>query len=238
VNKQVRFLPKILAVSVLAACAMPAFAQSAGSNIVGIGWFHLAPRDSSEGLTTQGRYQPDAHSSVSNADTLGLTFTHFLTDNMAVTADLGIPPTFDLTGTGTLARYGYIGSAKQWSPAVVAKYYFGESSSKFRPFLGAGLSYTRYTDVTLSSTFQNVASGGSGTANASLSDSWAPVLNAGASYKFNEKWSLNLSVSYIPLKTDAVITGHPSAAPSMNVISTTSIKLNPVVTLLSLGYKF
>ena len=237
-NKQVRFLPKILAMSILAASAMPAFAQSAGSNIVGMGWFHISPRDSSEGLTTVRGYDGNAHSSVSNADTLGLTFTHFLTDNMAVTADLGVPPTFDLTGTGTLARYGHIGSAKQWSPAVVAKYYFGGSSSKFRPFLGAGLSYVWYSDVTLSPTFQNVASGGSGTATASLSNSWAPVLNAGASYNFNEKWSLNLSVSYLPLKTDAVITGHPSAAPSMNVVSTTSITLNPVVTLLSLGYKF
>jgi len=168
----------------LAAFATPVFAQSAGSNIVGIGWLHLAPRDSSEGLTTARGYDDGAHSLVSNVDALGLTFTHFYTSNMAVTADLGIPPTFDLTGTGTLARYGHIGSAKQWSPAVVAKYYFGESSSKFRPFLGAGLSYTRYSDVTLSPTFQNVASGGSGTANASLSDSWAPVLNAGASYNF------------------------------------------------------
>ena len=159
----VRSLPKILALSVLTACTMPAFAQSAGSNIVGVGWFHLAPRDTSEGLTTARGYDDGAHSSVSNADTLGLTFTHFYTSNVAVTADLGLPPTFDLTGTGTLARYGHIGSAKQWSPAVVAKYYFGDSRSKFRPFLGAGLSYTRYSDVTLSPTFQNVASGGSGT---------------------------------------------------------------------------
>jgi len=238
VNKQVRFLPKILALSVLATCAMPAFSQSAGSNIVGVGWFHITPRDSSEGLTTPLGYDGNAHSSVSNADTLGLTLTHFLTDNVAVTADLGLPPTFDLTGTGSLAPYGHMGSAKQWSPAVVAKYYFGESHSKFRPFLGAGLSYIRYSDVTLSPTFQNRAAGGSGTATASLSDSWAPVLSAGASYNFDKKWSLNLSVSYLPLKTDAVITGHPSAAPSMNVVSTTSITLNPVVTLLSLGYKF
>ncbi|MDY7576791.1 OmpW family outer membrane protein [Herbaspirillum sp. RTI4] len=237
-NKQVRFLPKILAMSVLAACAMPAFAQSAGSNIVGIGWFHLTPNDSSDGLTSPRGYDANAHSAVSNADTVGLSFTRFFTDNIALTADVGIPPTFNLNGTGTLAAYGQIGSAKQWSPALVMKYYFGEATSKFRPFLGAGVSYIWYSGVSLNSTFQNVAAGGSGTADASLSNSWAPVLNAGATYNFDDKWSLNVSVSYIPLKTDAVITAHPSAAPSVSLISKTSIAINPLVTFLSVGYKF
>lgn len=42
-QKQFSFLPKLAALSVMAACAAPAMAQTAGSNIVNLGWFHLAP---------------------------------------------------------------------------------------------------------------------------------------------------------------------------------------------------
>jgi outer membrane protein len=249
-QKQFSLLPKIAALSVMAACVAPAMAQTAGSNIVNVGWFHLTPQDSSEGLTklTNGGipagYYPNSHSSVSNADTLGIAFTHFFTDNIAVTADLGIPPKFKLNGQGDLAGLGELGTAKQWSPAIVAKYYFGDGSSKFRPFLGAGVTYVWYSDVKLSDSFQNRASlntralGGSATA--SLGSSWAPVLNAGATYNFNDKWSMSLSVSYIPLKTDADITASPGgpAAALGTQRYRTSITLDPIVSFLSVGYKF
>jgi outer membrane protein len=70
-----------------------------------------------------------------------------------------------------------------------------------------------------------------------LSKSWAPILNLGASYNLNENWSLAFSVSYIPLKTNADITT-TALATGAQVKSTTSLTLNPIVTLLSVGYKF
>ncbi|WDZ96861.1 outer membrane beta-barrel protein [Herbaspirillum sp. WKF16] len=249
-QKQFSLLPKIAALSVMAACAAPAMAQQAGSNIVNVGWFHLSPQDSSAGLTklTNGGlpagYYPNSHSSVGDADTLGIAFTHFFTDNFALTADLGIPPTFKLTGQGDLAGLGELGKAKQWSPAIVAKYYFGDASSKFRPFVGAGVTYVWYSDVKLSSSFQNRAALNSGalggSATASLSSSLAPVLNLGATYNFDDRWSLSLSVSYIPLKTDADITATPAgpAAAFGTQRYKTSITLDPIVSFLSVGYKF
>ncbi|MNR76248.1 hypothetical protein D3C72_69060 [compost metagenome] len=76
-------LPKIAALSLCAACAAPAMAQTAGSNIVNVGWFHLAPQDSSETLRINSPAViagpiAGTGASVSNADTLGLAFTHFL----------------------------------------------------------------------------------------------------------------------------------------------------------------
>ncbi|WP_034295478.1 OmpW family protein [Herbaspirillum sp. RV1423] len=244
-KQQFSLLPKIAALSIAAAFAAPAMAQSAGSNIVNLGWFHFTPQDSSEGLTKLNGpgagYSPNSHSSVGDADTVGIAFTHFFTDNFGLTTDLGIPPKFKLTGQGDLARYGELGNAKQWSPAIVAKYYFGDATSKFRPFVGAGVTYVWYSDVKLSNTFQNVASLGSGgTATASLSSSWAPVLNVGATYNFDDRWSLSLSVSYIPLKTDADITANPAgpAAALGPQRYKTSLTIDPVVSFLSVGYKF
>lgn len=255
-TKQFSLLPKIAALSVMAAFAAPVMAQSAGSNVVNVGWFHLAPQDSSDPLQKLNGPQPGAipgsGATIGNADTLGIAFTHFFTDNFAVTADAGIPPTFKLNGTGTLAGVGEIGNAKQWSPAIVAKWYFGDANSKFRPFVGAGVTYVWYSDIALTGTFQKTISqkysGGNSaaaTSSADLSSSWAPVLNIGATYNFDKNWSVGFSVAYIPLKTNADITtsglpvGYGSGAGANGPVkSSTSLTLNPIVTFLSVGYKF
>jgi outer membrane protein len=246
-KKMFTAFPQVAVLSLVSAIALPAHAQSAGSNVVNVGWFHLSPQDSSDPLridspAAAAHTIANTGATVPDSDTLGVAFTHFFTDNIAVTADAGIPPTFKLNGTGLLAG-GELGEAKQWSPAVVAKWYFGQSTSKFRPFAGVGVTRVWFTDIELTSNFQQklaytFSSGTttSGTSTASLSRSWAPVANIGAAYSLDKNWSLNLSVSYIPLKTDANIT---TTLPTGTVIkSSTSVTLNPIVAFLSVGYKF
>lgn len=239
-----RLLPQLAAVtalSALAAFSLPAAAQSAGDNIVNVGWFHLATNDSSEPLVRRAPLPagPIAGSgaTVGNADTLGVAFTHFVTDNFALTADAGIPPKFKLDGSGSLAGLGQLGTAKQWSPAVIAKWYFGDRDSQIRPFLGLGVARVWYTGVKLSRSLQAQVTGGTGTATANLSSSWAPVANIGLTYNIDKKWSIGFSVAYIPLDTDAEIIGRNTGG---TVISrnTTNLTLDPLVTFLSVGYKF
>ncbi len=240
-----RVLSKIAALSLAAAFSLPAAAQSAGDNIVNVGWFHLYTDDSSQPLqrTSPGSQTfTGSSASVGNADTLGIAFTHFFTDNIALTADLGIPPKFHLDGGGTLAGLGEIGTAKQWSPAVIAKWYFGDKTSKLRPFVGLGATRVWYSDVQLSSSLQRAVTapyngGVTGTATADLSSSWAPVYNIGLTYNIDAKWSLGFSVAYIPLDTDADITGKNAAGTVISRHKTT-LTLDPYVTFLSLGYKF
>ncbi|MFJ7567769.1 OmpW family protein [Herminiimonas sp. NPDC097707] len=237
-----RVLPQLAAVtafSALAAFSLPAAAQSAGDNIVNVGWFHLRPNESSEPLYSRmAPIGPKAGSSasISNADTLGIAFTHFFTDNFALTADLGVPPKFKLYGGGTIAALGELGTAKQWSPAVIAKWYFGDRNSQLRPFVGLGATRVWYSGVELSKNLQASVTGGVGTATANLSSSWAPVANVGLTYNIDKNWSLGFSVAYIPLKTDAEIIGRVGGT----VVSrnTTTLTIDPLVTFLSVGYKF
>lgn len=239
-----RVMSKVAALSLAAAFSLPAAAQSAGDNIVNVGWFHLYTDDSSQTLMRtfpgSGPFVGSG-ASVGNADTLGLALTHFFTDNFALTADLGIPPKFHLDGAGTLAGLGEIGTAKQWSPALIAKWYFGDKTSKLRPFVGIGATHVWYSSVNLSASLQNQVTapfgGAGGSASAELSSSWAPVYNIGLTYNIDAKWSLGFSVAYIPLETDAYITGR---GPAGNVVSRsqTTLTLDPYVTFLSLGYKF
>lgn len=227
------------ALSTLAAFSLPAAAQSAGSNLVNLGWFHFAPNDSSDPLqiTTPALGSiAGSGATIKDSDTVGLAFTHFFTDNIALTADMGIPPKFKLNGTGTLSGLGELGTAKQWSPAIVAKYFFGGAESKFRPFIGAGVTYVWYSDVKLGQGLQTQLAGPGGSASADLSSSWAPVANLGASYNFDQNWSVSLSVSYIPLKTDADITGRTALGGTTK--AKTTLTIDPLVTFLSVGYRF
>jgi len=236
---QFHCLAALSALSALAAFSLPAAAQSAGSNVVNVGWFHLYTDDSSQPLQ---RTVPTPNTfagsgaTVSSADTLGIAYTRFITDNFALTLDAGIPPKFKLDGEGTLGFAGQLGTAKQWSPAIVAKWFFGEANAKWRPFVGVGVTHVWYSDVKLSPSLVGIVAGPGGSATANLSSSWAPVANVGVTYNMNERWSIGFSLSYIPLDTNAEIIG--TTATNIRTRHVTSLTLDPYVSFLSVGYKF
>ena len=168
---------------------------------------------------------------------------YFVDDHWAVEGVLGIPPKFKLNGTGTLARVGQLGEARQWSPTILGKYYFNEANSAFRPFVGLGATYVWYSDINLTSNLQEALGSQlhqrplSTVTTAKLDSSFAPVLNAGLAYQFDKHWGISFSVSYIPLKTKAKltttsITGLPIAT------SEARLKLNPIVTYVAATYRF
>lgn len=233
------------AVSFFAVSALPAMAQSAGDTLVNVGWFHIAPQDSSDPLKVTSplsRTIPGSGATVQSADTAGVVLTRFLTDNWAMSLDIGLPPRHKLDGSGTIASVGQLGSAKQWSPALLAKYYFGDANSAFRPLLGLGVSRIWYTDVQLTDHFQQYMTrafgGTTGSTSVSLSKAWAPVFNAGATYALDKNWHVMFTVSYLPFKTTADLTTKTNNPLLPTVKSTTSVKINPLVTYLSVGYRF
>lgn len=223
------------------------FAQSAGDFVANVGWFHLAPQVSSQpfSISALGTTSTASGSSadVSDADTLGLTATYFFTDHIAVEGVFGIPPRMKLTGTGTLSGIGQLGKAYEWSPTLLAKYYFFNAKSRFRPYVGAGGAYVWYSGVKLSGAMSSgtflyssaYQSALEGPTTAKLSSSFAPVINAGLVYNINEHWSLNASVSYMWLSTRATLTTHSSVG---TVTSRSKIHVDPLITYLSVGYHF
>ncbi len=241
---------KIAALALAAALSTSAFAQSGGEDVVSAGWFHIAPQDSSSPLSVTAPAAlastvGGSGASVDTSDTFGVSWVHFFTDNWAGSLDIGVPPTYKLQGTGTLAFVGQVGEAKQWAPTVLAKYFFNDANAEFRPFVGFGVSHVSYKDISLTSNFQASVDGllaqmsqgavqGAGTS-ASLNSSWAPVLNVGGSYAITKQWYASLSVSYLHLKTTADLTTESNIGP---VSSTTTIKINPFVTFLAIGYRF
>jgi outer membrane protein len=271
-----------------AACALfatlpvrSAWAQSAGSNVVSLGWFHVTTMDSSSNETTTVPttpvYQvlglptsftsPNTASSVSNADTLGLTISHFVTDNIAVTTVAGVPPKFKVYGSGTLQAPGPSGalgnvslgssannplvkSVREWSPALLLQYYLFSATSKFRPFVGAGVSYNWFSSIQMNPNFTTalnqqlgatLAAGagrpGPTSVTSQSSPSWQPVFNAGMTYSLTDHWSIIGSVSYIPLSTTTVITVK-AADGSTLAQSKAKIDVDPLISYVGVAYKF
>lgn len=274
-------MKKVLAALLAASAAMAAHAQQKGDNVISAGWFHVAPQQSSSELTTysapvpinQPLRLPQAFTSpgtglrTSGADTLGLTFTHFLTDNIAVTNVAGVPPTFKVSGHGLLIPPGPAGalgslnlsgagmnpeikSVRQWSPAILLQYYFMHAKSRVRPFVGIGVSYNWFSDIQLNSTFAqavnnnlgSVLAAGAGkpgptTVTAKASSSWAPVFNVGATVALTDHIGLLASVTYIPLKTTSSLVVKAADGTEL-AVTKGELKADPIITYLALTYKF
>jgi len=246
-------LKQLLAAAGVFACATAAHAQSAGSILLEGGWIHLSPQSSSDPLVVNSlggvpinQALANTGASVSNADTLGLSATYFVTDHIAPEFVFGIPPKFNLNGSGSLGPLGKLGTVRQWSPTLLLKYYFGEAEQKVRPYLGLGVTRVWFTDGTI--TNPNLGSTLAGqlglpaslvgaTTVSSVKSSWAPVFNGGLTYAFNKHWSAGISISYIPLRTTAVL-NTATTIPGVNAQSTAHITLNPIVTYLNVGYRF
>ena len=268
--------------AVLILLATPnAYAQKAGDDLVSLGWFHVMPQDSSTPLTTtvapvtintplrlpNSFTSPGTGLSTNNSDTLGLVFSHFVTDHIAVTSVAGVPPKFKLYGHGTIQPPGPAGalgkqdigdpavnpivkSVRQWSPALIFQYYFGKAEAKFRPFLGIGVSYNWFSDIQLNNNFVTstqdnlgaILAAGAGkpgktTVEAKASSSWQPVFNAGAIYNVTDRWGIVASVTYIPLKTTSS-TIIKAADGTELAVSKAELKADPIITYLAVSYRF
>jgi outer membrane protein len=238
-------LKQALGVAALACITTTAHAQSAGSFFVTTGWFHLAPQSSSDPLretnvngTPVNITVPNTGAELGSGDTIGFTGGYFVTDHIATEFVIGVPPQFDLKGTGAFQQYGKLGSAKQWSPTLLFKYYFNQPQAKFRPYLGLGVSRVSFTDehITNGAFEANVLHGPT---TVTTDSSWEPVFNAGFTYAFTDHWFAGFSISYLPLSTTAKLnTQAQTPIGTVNVQSETKIRLNPIVTYVNLGYRF
>jgi outer membrane protein len=227
------------------ACMTAAHAQSAGSFYVTTGWFHLSPQSTSDPLkeTSVGGSPvnvtlPNTGATLDNADTIGFTAGYFVTDHIATEFVIGVPPKFNLQGSGAFSPYGTLGTAKQWSPTLLFKYYFRDANASFRPYLGIGVSRIWFEDAQITNgTFEQQVL--HGPTSVSTDSSWEPVFNAGFNYNIDQHWFAGISLSYLPLSATAKLnTNAVTPVGTLNVQSQTKIRLNPIVSYVSIGYRF
>ena len=239
----------IISVGVAACICSAAFidtahAQSAGSMTLSAGWLHIAPQGDATPLTVESiggvavnQQLPGSGAHASSTDTVGITTEYYVTDNIGVATLFGLPLKVNLVGDGTLQKYGILGTTRPMPPAIELRYHLFSAESKFRPFVGLGVNYTWFTQVrTTNSQFITDSLGPGGSAHATLSSSWNPVFEVGANYAITKHWSVGTSLGYVPVKTNLTLYGQ--TATGTQIVSRSTLRLNPINVFLNVAYTF
>lgn len=222
--------------------ATGACAQKAADDYIGLGVAALRPSASIGTLTSTGANATafnaatgGASVDVSNETTVSLGWLHMFSDQVGAEATIGVPPrhTFDLATPSPFAGaagHPNAATAKTWTPAVVAKYFFNAAGDRWRPYLGLGVSRVTFHSVQVNQADPLVARVGG--VSASLASDWSPVYNVGLVYHLNDRWMINSSVSYLPIRTTIHLVG------AGNTSTQGDLKLRTTDVVVRVGYRF
>lgn len=221
-----RFSKAGLAVAALWLCSS-ATAQVAGTLSARIGATHIAPQVKSGYLSAPSF--PGTTVDVGTATSLSGGVNYMLTDNWAVDVPLALPFKHDISGDGAIAGVGKLGHTKVLPVTVFAQYRFGEAESRFRPYVGLGVTYSRFFKARTTATLSALTGGTPASpTTASIDNKWGLTPQIGFVWVINERWHLDASYYKSFLKT----TTHLSSGQSI------STRLNPDVVALGIGYRF
>lgn len=203
-----------------------AMAHEAGSTIFRVGGVFVNANSSSE---TKSKIKVNLD--VNDNAQVGLTATHMLTDNIGIEL-LGATPfshkvSASVPGVGAL---GEVVKVRHLPPSLYAQYYFLDKNAGARPYIGAGVNYTRFFSAkSLNPAVTNLRV---------KKHSFGPVVNAGIDIKLTENISLNTALWYTHIKTNAKFTTTGVGADGLVLKHNVDIKLDPIVYFAGLSYKF
>lgn len=194
-----------LVAAAIASLAPLAHAQAAGDLVVRARAVHLQAANKDDIAITDV--------SINNKWLPEVDFTYFVTPNFAAELILTVPQKQDVSST---AHGGKIGTLKHLPPVLSAQYHF-TGLGPIKPYLGAGVNYTRFSSVDLA--------GGAVTVD---KNSFGLALQAGVDYALDKNWSLNLDVKKVQIRTDIYLSG----------ANLGTFKVDPLLLGIGAGYKF
>jgi len=204
-NQRMKTMKKMIVLAALAACGLGAVQAQESPWMVRFRATHLdmANKDSTGlGLTVDDKTIPE------------VDVTYFFNKNVAAELVLTVPQKQTVYSAGSS-----IGTFKHLPPTLLAQYHFTDFNG-FKPYVGAGINYTKISSVNLSA---------AGLDPVTLdSHSWGGALQAGVDIPLDKNWSLNFDVKKIYIKTDVYSNG----------VSAGTLKLNPVAASVGIGYRF
>lgn len=196
-----------VAASVLGLAAVSAHAQE-GNWLVRARAVHINPADKSDPVAGAGAAN---RITVSDKTIAEVDIAYFFTPNLAAELVLTYPQKHEvyLDGKG-------IGTFKHLPPTLLAQYHF-TPAAQFSPYVGAGVNLTHLSSVKLL--------GGAGDLE---SNSVGFAIQAGADFKLDKNWSLNVDVKKVQIRSDVFISGAKASA----------VKVDPVLLGVGVGYRF
>jgi len=150
------------------------------------------------GLSVNNKYIPE------------LDISYFFNKNVAVELILTVPQEHTLSSNGAS-----IGTLKHLPPTLLAQYHFPMNG--FKPYLGAGLNYTRFSDVNLTVAGADVDR-----------NSYGAALQVGVDIPLSGNMYLNFDIKKVYIGTDV----------SLNGTKLGTFKIDPVLAGVGIGWRF
>jgi outer membrane protein len=209
----------LIALAAAAATLLPGTAALAQSNIAKAGAILYTTDSKTSGVSGVG-VPPGADAETGDAWTLLLSYERMISPNVGVELVIGIPPTIKAKATGTVAYLGEdILSAKNVAPTLLVNYHFGKAGDTLRPYLGAGINYTKFASIK-SKLAPDVK----------MSDSTGLAIQAGVDYALSKDWGLYASIAKVDVKSKLVASG--------TTVLTTEIDFRPITYSFGVAYRF
>ncbi len=149
--------------------------------------------------------------SINNKTLPEVDLTYFFSPNLAAELVLTVPQKQRVYAGAT-----QIGSLKHLPPTLTLQYHFNQVSG-IKPYVGAGVNYTRFSSVDL-------LGGGADLKR----NSYGLAFQAGVDFPLSKNLYLNVDVKKVYIKTDVIASG--------NNIGT--FKVDPVLLGVGLGWRF
>jgi outer membrane protein len=143
-----------------------------------------------------------------------LDITYFFTKNIAAELVLTYPQRVDVRSNSTS-----LGTVTALPPTLLAQYHFTQFGP-LKPYVGAGINYTRFGSRNL---------GGADEYSVEKS-SVGYAAQIGADYMLTKNWGINLDVKYLQIETDVIVNSSGASAGTL--------KLSPIATSVGVTYKF
>jgi len=201
----------LLSLALIAVAVTVPFAASAQSSPVMVRFraAHLVPADKSSPVPALG-LAADAID-VSDKTIPEIDFTYFFTPNLAAELVLTYPQKHDVSVGGAK-----IGSFKHLPPSLLLQYHFMPDAT-FSPYAGAGINYTRISNVRLAVPGADLER-----------NSFGLALQLGGDIRIDRNWSLNLDVKYVQIRADLKAGGSAIG----------EVKVDPMIYSVGIGYRY
>ena len=212
-NRKPKMKKILLAASLFALTASSVWAQNTSATEAQSPWLL---RVRAVHLDSANKDSTGLNLSVNNKTMPEVDVSYFFTPNIAAELILTYPQKHDLLSNGNK-----IGTLKHLPPTLLAQYHFTQFG-KFKPYVGAGVNYTRFSSVNFDPAVVAAL-------NPSIKkNSLGLALQAGFDYQLDSNWSLNLDIKKVQIKTDVRSFGNKVG----------SFKVDPVLVGVGVGYRF
>ncbi|WP_180279232.1 OmpW/AlkL family protein [Massilia psychrophila] len=225
-NQRMKSVVTLLAAACAMGLAANASAQSAGQFSAKIGAGKITPEGDSGDLSAPAF--PGSKVAVGDATAPVLIVAYGLTDNISAELGLNLPYKLKLSGAGTQAGTGQLGTAEALLPSAFIQYRFFQPEAMLRPFVGLGVTYAYFQKETGSGKLTALLNTGGPATTFSIGAKAAATLQAGVAVNINPRWFVDLTVTKSKLEVQTrYATGQ-----------TQSVRLDPLAVILAIGYKF